>query len=142
MDILWCILALAGFIVLGVLNNRVLAPRVIKPEPGKAYTRFEKCDPPLGTFNGIGSSLYDSGGRLDFNTGSTAQYLFFCFFIPLFPCGCYRARIVGSSGKSTQYQIFGHERWSFWEFFTIYIRSIAWVGGVISVIALLVTIFN
>ena len=130
------------FIALGVLNNRVLAPKVIKPELGKAYTRFEKCDPPLGTFNGIGFSLYDSGGRLDFNTGSTAQYLFFCFFIPLFPCGCYRARIVGSSGKSTQYQIFGHERWSFWEFFTIYIRSIAWVGGVISVIALLVTIFD
>ena len=38
------------FIVLGVLNNRVLAPKVIKPELGKAYTRFEKCDPPLGTF--------------------------------------------------------------------------------------------
>lgn len=141
MDILYCLLALAGFVGLWFFNDKVIVEKFIEPTRQYPYTKFEKCDPPLGTANGIGFTLYGTG-RYDYNTGSTAHYLFFCFFIPLLPLGCYRAQMVGSKGRSTQYRIFGHEKWRFWEVISIYLSTYSWIGGIISIIALICTFFD
>ena len=96
------------------INEKFLANKLIEPVRNFPYTKFEKCDPPLGTMNGIGFRLY-CGGRYDYDTNSQAWYLFFCFIIPLFPIGCYRATEVSSSGKGSSYRIYGHDKWRFWE---------------------------
>lgn len=136
MNIVYCLSALAGFVGLWFFNLKVISEKLIEPTREYTYTKFKKCDPPLGTINGIGFNLYE-GGRLDYATMSTAHYLFFCFIIPLFPIGCYRAQMTESSGKSTQYRIYGHDKWRFWEVVSIYLATYSWIGGIISIIALI-----
>lgn len=142
MEVLYCLLALAGFVGLWFLTTRFFNEKLIEPIRKWPYTKFEKCDPPLGTINGIGFSLCGGSGRFDYDTNSTAHYLFFCFFIPLIPLGCYRAQEVANSGKGSSYRIFGHEKWIFWEVIQIYLTSIAWAGGVISLICAVCAIFD
>ena len=60
---------------------------MIEPIRQWPYTKFEKCDPPLGTINGIGITLCGGWGRYDPDTNSTVYYLFFSFVIPLIPMG-------------------------------------------------------
>lgn len=141
MSIVYCLLAVAGFVGLWFFNSRVICDKFVEPIRKYPYTKFEKCDPPLGTMNGIGFTLYETG-RLDYNTMSSAHYLFFCFIIPLFPVGCYRAQTLGSKGRSTQYRIFGHEKWRFWEVVSIYLGVYSRIGGIISIIALICSFFD
>ena len=115
---------------------------MIEPIRQWPYTKFEKCDPMLGTINGIGFSLCGGWGRYDQETNSTVYYLFFSFFIPLIPLGCYRATEVGQSGKSTHYQIYGRDKWRFWEVMAVYLSGISWIGGVVSLIALIASFFE
>lgn len=142
MNILYPFLFLVAFVGLWFFNSKILIPKMIEPIRQWPYTKFEKCDPPLGTINGIGFTLCGGWGRYDPDTNSTVYYLFFSFFIPLIPMGCYRATQVGESGKSTQYQIYGHDKWRFWEIIAIYLSSISWVGGIISLIALIASFFD
>jgi hypothetical protein len=142
MDTVYCFLSLVAFVGLWFLNSKIIIPRMIEPIRQWPYTKFEKCDPMLGTINGIGCSLYGGWGRYDPGTNSTAYYLFFSFIIPLIPLGCYRATQVGEDGNNTQYQIYGHDKWRFWEIFAVYISSISWVGGIISLLFLIVSIFD
>lgn len=141
MDTLYSILVLAASIAVWFFNSKVLCPKLIEPIRKYPYTKFEKCDPPLGSINGIGFRLFQ-GGRAEFSTNSEAWYLFFCFLVPLFPIGCYRATQVSSNGRSQSYKIFGHEKWRFWEVICIYISSFAWAAGVISAICLIVSFFE
>ena len=59
-----------------------------------------------------------------------------------FPVGCYRAQTLGSKGRSTQYRIFGHEKWRFWEVVSIYLGVYSRIGGIISIIALICSFFD
>ncbi|MDO4735776.1 MAG: hypothetical protein Q4B21_02010 [Bacteroidia bacterium] len=140
MGTLYSAIGLITCIVVWFLNSKFISDKLIEPIRKYPYTKFEKCNPPLGTMNGIGFTLY-CGGRFDYNTNSQAWYLFFCFLIPLFPIGCYRATEVDSSGRGRSYKIYGHDKWRFWEVISIYISSFAWIGGVISIIALIASFF-
>ena len=139
---LYSFLFFVAFVGLWFLNSKVIIPRMIEPVRQWPYTKFEKCDPMIGTINGIGCTLCGGWGRYDSDTNSAVYYLFFSFFIPLIPLGCYRATQVGESGNSTQYQIYGHDKWRFWEIVAIYLSSISWIGGFISLIALIVSFFE
>ena len=141
MEIVYCLCCIALFVGLWFFNDKVICNKLVEPYRKYPYTKFEKCNPPLGTMNGIGFTLYE-GGRFDIHTMSSSHYLFFCLLIPLFPVDCYRAQMIGSSGKSTRYKIFGHEKWRFWEVFSIYLRAYSWLGGIISVIALICAIVD
>lgn len=142
METLYYIIALAIFIALWFLNTRIIISRLIEPIRQWPYTKLEKCNPPLGSVNGIGFTLCGGWGRYDAGTNSEAYYLFFSFFIPLIPLGCYRATNVGTNGKSTQYRIYGHDKWRFWEVVAVYLSSISWFGGIISLIALVCSFFD
>ena len=109
MNTVYCLLFLIAFVGLWFLNSKVIISRMIEPIRQWPYTKFEKCDPMLGTINGIGCTLCGGWGRYDPDTNSTVYYLFFSFIIPLIPLGCYRATQVSESGNSTQYQIYGHD---------------------------------
>ena len=122
------------------LNSRVLAVKLIEPYRKYPYTKFEKCDPPLGIVNGIGFNLI-CGGRYEAQTASDAYYLFFSFFIPLIPLGCYRSQEVSSSGRGSSYRIYGHEKWRFWEVISIYISGISWFIGFICLISFIFSFF-
>ena len=141
MDTLYCVLALVICVAVWFFNTKVICNKLVEPVRKYPFTKFEKCDPPLGSINGIGFRLFGSG-RVDYSTGSEAWYLFFCFLVPLFPVGCYRATEVSSSGRSTSYRIFGHEKWRFWEVVSIYISTYTWFAGFISVICLIVSFFE
>ncbi len=142
MDALYCSLFLIAFAGLWFLNSKIIIPKLIEPVRQWPYTKFEKCIPTLGTINGIGFSLLGGWGRYDPDTNSTAYYHFFSFFIPLIPLGCYRATEVGESGNSTEIQIYGHDKWRFWEVIAVYLSSIAWVGGIFSLLALIISFFE
>lgn len=142
MNILYSLLSIAAFVGLWFFNSRILIPKMIEPIRKWPYTKFEKCDPPLGTLNGIGFILCDGWGRYESDTNSNVYYLFFFFFVPIVPVGCYRAREIGRSGNRTQYQIFGHEKWRFGEVVAIYLSYIPWIGGIISLIALIASFFD
>lgn len=143
MDIVYCLLAIAGFVGLWFFNSKVICNKLVEPVRKFPYTKFEKCDPPLGTVSvsGIGFTFFETG-RYDYATMSSAQYLFFCFLIPLIPVGCYRAQTMGSSGRSTEYRIFGHEKWRFWEVVSVYLGTYSWIGGIFSVFALIYCFFD
>ena len=140
MNTLYSALVLIASIGVWFLNSKLIC-KLIEPIREYPYTKFEKCYPPLGTGNGIGFRLY-CGGRTEFSTTSQAWYLYFCFLIPLFPIGCYRATQVSSSGRSQSYRIYGHEKWRFWEVVYIYLSSYAWVAGVISALCLIFSFFD
>lgn len=140
METLYFFIGLAVCVGLWFFNEKFLANKLIEPVRNFPYTKFEKCNPPLGTMNGIGFRLY-CGGRYDYDTNSQAWYLFFCFIIPLFPIGCYRATEVSSSGKGSSYRIYGHDKWRFWEVILIYLSSYAWIGGVICLIGFIASFF-
>ena len=145
MDTLYCLLFFVGFIGLWFINSKIIIPKMIEPLRQWPYTNFEKCDPSLGTVNGIGCTLCGGWGRYDPDTDSTVFYQFFSFIIPLIPLGCYRAsevRQIRESYGSTEYRIYGHEKWNFWEVLAIYLNSISWVGGIISLLALVSSIFD
>lgn len=139
MDTLYSALVLIASIGVWFLNSKLIC-KLIEPMREYPYTKFEKCNPPLGSVNGIGFNLY-CGGRTEFSTNSQAWYLYFCFLIPLFPIGCYRATLVSSSGRSESYRIYGHEKWRFWEVVYIYLSSYALVAGVISALCLIFSFF-
>lgn len=139
MDTLYSALVLIASIGVWFLNSKLIC-KLIEPMREYPYTKFEKCNPPLGSVNGIGFSLY-CGGRTEFSTNSQAWYLYFCFLIPLFPIGCYRATLVSSSGRSESYRIYGHEKWRFWEVVYIYLSSYALIAGVISALCLIFSFF-
>lgn len=141
MDTLYAVISLLICIVIWFLNSKFIGNKLIEPVRKYPYTKFEKCDPPLGSINGIGFRLF-CGGRADLGTSSEAWYLFFCFIIPLFPIGCYRATEVSSSGRSQSYRIYGHEKWRFWEVIYIYISSLSWFAGFISLICLIASFFE
>ena len=142
METTYSLLALAIFVGLWFFNAKVIIPKKIEQIRQWPYTKFAKCSPPLGTINGIGFTLLGGWGRYDPDTNSTAYYLFFSFFVPLITLGCYRAIEVAENGNSTQYQIFGHDKWRFWEVLAVYLSSYSWVGGIISLIWLVVSFFN
>ena len=141
MDTLYSAIVLLVSIGAWFLNSKIIVNKLIEPIREYPYTKFEKCNPPLGTGNGIGFRLF-YGGRTDFGTSSEAWYLFFCFLIPLFPVGCYRATQVSSQRKCESYKIYGHEKWRFWEVISIYLSSYAWIAGIISFICLISSFFN
>ena len=141
MDTLYSIISIACCVVVWILNSKFIEGKLVETMRQTPYIDFQECDPPLGSINGIGFRLF-CGGRTDLNTNSQAWYLFFCFIIPLFPVSCYRATHVASSGRSESYKIFGPEEWRFWEIVSIYITSFAWIVGFISVICLIVSLFE
>lgn len=89
-------------------------------------------NPPLSTWNNVGFKLYGNF-RMDTN-GSYVKYLFFCIFFPLIPIGCYRAtegitkdlgRVGAARKRTTDYTIYGTEKWNFLEVLYIYLIDIA-----------------
>lgn len=81
----------------------------------------------LSTINNIGYRFYGDFRR-DTN-GSTVKYLFFCFFFPLFPIGCYRATEGPTEfhvkHDDTKYIIYGTEKWNVLEILIIYLYMLA-----------------
>ena len=138
---LYSALVLAASIGIWFINSKLISPKLIEPIRKYPYTKFEKCNPPLGSVNGIGFRLL-RGGRTEFSTNSQAWYLFFCVIIPLFPIGCYRATQVSSNSRGQSYRIYGHEKWRFWEIVSIYISSFAWVAGIISALCMFFSFFD
>jgi len=95
----------------------------------KAIYNGKKTLFPLSTINTVGFNLYGNY-RFDIMTGSSAKYMFFCIFLPLFPVGCYRAaegafKYLGRQGAAqvseAKYRIYGTEKWSFIEVLNIYL---------------------
>ncbi len=89
-------------------------------------------NPPLSTVNTVGFNLYGDF-RMDIN-GSMVKYNFFCIFFPLFPIGCYRAKLIstnylGRKGAAqvtqVKYEIYGTEKWDFVEVMLIYLFTIS-----------------
>ena len=142
MNTVYCLIFLVAFVGLWFFNSKIIIQRLIEPVRQWPYTKFEKCDPTLGTINGIGCTLCGGWGRYDPNTNSTVYYHFFSFIIPLIPLGCYRATKIGESGNSTEYQIYGHDKWRFWEVIAVYLSSISWVGGIFSLLCLIISFFD
>lgn len=142
METLYLFLAFASFVGLWFFATRFFDDKLIELVRKWPYTKIEKCDPMLGTVNGIGLSLCGGSGRFDYSISSYAYYHFFCFFIPLIPLGCYRAQEVSNNGKGSSYRIFGHEKWRFWEVIQIYLTSIVWIGGVICLLGIIASFFD
>jgi hypothetical protein len=140
MESFYSLLGLILCVALWFFNRKILANKLIEPYRKYPYTKFEKCAPPLGTVNGIGFNLI-CGGRYEHQTESEAYYLFFSLLIPLIPIGCYRAKEVNSSHRGNSYRIYGHEKWRFWEVFSIYISGISWCVGFICLISLIFSFF-
>lgn len=141
MSTLYSAICLVCCVGVWILNSKLISNKFVEPVRKTPYNDFEKCDPVLGSINGIGFRLF-CGGRADLGTNSEAWYLFFCFLIPLFPISCYRATEVSNSGRSQSYRIFGHESWRFWEIISIYISSLSWFVGFISLICLIISFFE
>ena len=142
MGIVYLLLALVVSVSLWFLDKNVISKKLIESTRKYPYTKFEVCNPPLGTFNGIGFTLM-RGGRHDFGTNSQAWYLFFVIlFIPIFPVGCCRATQVDSSGKGNSYRIYGYEKWSIWEVLSIYINSYIYIVGVALLLMLIFFIIS
>lgn len=139
MDTIYFLLGTLGCIIMWFFNLKFI-DKFIEPIRKYPYTKFKNCNPPLGTGNGIGFVLYQ-GGRKEFSTNSEAWYLFFCFIIPLFPVGCYRATQI-SSGRRSSYKIYGHEKWKFWEVISIYLAAYSWIGGIICIIGFIASFFD
>lgn len=134
-------LGLITCIGLWFFNMHIINDKLIEQIRKYPYTKYEKCNPLLGTGNGIGFVLLNSTGRYDYNSNSTAWYLFFSIIIPIIPIGCYRASEVGRKGNSTQYKIYGHEKWKFWEVVSIYLGTYTWIAGIIFIIAIICEFF-
>ena len=77
MDTLYSALVLIASIGVWFLNSKLIC-KLIEPIREYPYTKFEKCNPPLGTGNGIGFRLY-CGGRTEFSTNSQACIYTFAF---------------------------------------------------------------
>ena len=142
MNTVYCLIFLVAFVGLWFFNSKIIIQRLIEPVRQWPYTKFEKCDPTLGTINGIGCTLCGGWGRYDPNTNSIVYYHFFSFIIPLIPLGCYRATQIGESGNSTEYQIYGHDKWRFWEVIAVYLSSISWLGGIFILLCLIISFFD
>lgn len=92
----------------------------------------EDTEPPLSSWNNVGFKLFGEF-RMDTNY-STVKYLFFCVFFPLIPIGCYRAkegatkdlgRVDAAHVSTTEYTIYGTEKWNFLEVLYIYLIDVA-----------------
>lgn len=141
MEQIYILLIIAASVGLWFLNEKVIVPKLVEPYSHEPYTRFEKCKPFLGTANGIGLTLGGGWGRYDAITDSSVYYLFLTIFVPLIPIACYRASEVEPGSKHRQYRIYGHEKWRFGEIVVIYISSLAWAAGSISILCLIISFF-
>lgn len=65
-----------GFLPLDFFDDKFI--ETVRKWP---YTKFEKCDPMLGTINGIGLSLCGGSGRYDYSTSSTISFSVFSFLL-------------------------------------------------------------
>lgn len=137
---LYSIISIVSSIVIWTVWSKFVHEKKVEQNRSTPYTDFEKCEPPLGTIGGIGFHFFQSG-RFDLATGSFAYYSFFCFIIPLFPLGCYRARLASNFGRNTSYTVYGYEKWRFWEVFEIYMYSIAGAAFIIGIITLIISFF-
>lgn len=141
-NIIYYSLGILVCIGLWFLNAHIIDEKFIESRLKEPYKRFEKCDPILGTGNGIGLVLMNSHARYDDYTDTTVWYLYISLFIPILPIGCYRAKEIGSKGKTTRYKIYGHEKWRFFEILSIYLSAYSFIAGFILILAIICEIFS
>lgn len=98
----------------------------------------------LGTINNIGITML--GGFRWFG-GSCVVYEFVCFFVALFPVGCYRAKVgattkSGHKTMSTSYRFYGSEKMNGLEILQIYLMSWGWLPFIIGLICMVIAMFE
>lgn len=122
-----------GKLLEGYINNR---PFTLKAADGASPSS-------LGTTNNIGSTLL---GGFRWYGMSCVVYDFICFFVPLFPVGCYRAMAgeTTQSGKttSTSYRFYGSEKMNGLEVLQIYLVSWGWLPFIFGAIGIVISWFE
>ena len=88
--------------------------------------------PSLITINGFGTRFYGSFRQQE---GLYVTYEFFCIlFIPIVPIGCY----LVSDVEVGSYHLYGHVAQRKYELADIYLKWYGWIGGILSLLFLLI----
>lgn len=98
----------------------------------------------LGTTNNIGTTML---GGFRWVGGSCVSYEFVCFFIALFPIGCYRCKVgktqkSGYKTMSTSYRFYGSEKMNGLEVLQIYLASWGWLPFLFGLLAMIIAMFD
>ena len=123
-----------GKLLEGFVNNR---PFRLNPSNGAAPSG-------LGTTNNIGSTMM---GGFRWFAGTCVSYEFVCFFIPLFPVGCYRTRVgettkSGYKSTSTSFRFYGSEKMNGLEVLQIYLVSWGWLPFIFGILSMVIGMFE
>lgn len=119
----WVVIVISIIYGVSLLIKIILNKQKFTPEYGKPTDSDY-----LGTIMGVGTCFYGSF-RNDGN--SEVKYIFLClFFLPILPIACRRVTEGNISWKthsfSTEYTIYGKEKWNLLEIIQIYLN--VWVG--------------